>query len=160
MATAFMTSPLGDLKLEADKDYLLAIDFLHQQEEAYPATDHPLLQETIKQMKAYFKGTLKRFDLPFKPKGTPFQEKVWSQLTRIPYGEVISYKTLAIQIGHVKAVRAVGSANGQNRIPIIIPCHRVIGNKGQLVGYSGGLWRKKWLLSHEGYPLQRELFKG
>lgn len=110
--------------------------------------DHNLLALTM-QLDEYFQGERKDFDIPLAIVGTPFQSKVWESLQNIPYGEVISYQEQARRIGCLKAVRAVGRANGANRIAILIPCHRVIGKNGSLVGYKGGLWRKKRLLALE-----------
>ena len=103
----------------------------------------------ITQLNEYFAGKRKVFNLPLNQDGTDFQMKIWELLCRIPYGKTISYNTLAKQYGDTKAVRAVASANGRNNIAIIVPCHRVIGSDHSLVGYGGGLWRKKWLLEHE-----------
>jgi methylated-DNA-[protein]-cysteine S-methyltransferase len=109
-----------------------------------------MLMETRKQLTAYFTGKLRAFDLPLAPNGTEFQRKVWMALTKIPYGETISYADLARRIRSAAAIRAVGAANGRNPIPIIVPCHRVIGSDGSLTGFGGGLDRKRWLLAHEG----------
>ena len=111
--------------------------------------DRGLLKEPVKQLTAYFAGKLRAFDIPLAPKGTPFQSQVWRALCDIPYGETTSYGELAQRIGNPKAVRAVGLANGSNPISIIIPCHRVIGSNGSLVGYGGGLPIKQALLSLE-----------
>ncbi|WBW97851.1 methylated-DNA--[protein]-cysteine S-methyltransferase [Oceanirhabdus sp. W0125-5] len=102
-----------------------------------------------KQLEEYFKGERKSFQIPIEFEGTEFQKKSWDQLTKIPYGETISYKEQAIAMGREKSVRAVGAANGKNKISIIIPCHRVIGSNGKLTGYAGGIERKAWLLEHE-----------
>ena len=98
----------------------------------------------------YFDGQRIQFDLPLEQEGSIFQQKVWAALTTIPFGRTISYLELSKRIGNVKAIRAVGATNGNNSISIIVPCHRVIGSNGDLTGYSGDLWRKKWLLDHEG----------
>ena len=111
--------------------------------------EHPILDRLREQLSGYFEGKRRVFDLPLHPKGTPFQERVWKALLQIPYGEVRSYIDLARAVGNPKAVRAVGGANGSNPISIIIPCHRVIGADGSIVGYGGGLERKGWLLAHE-----------
>ena len=113
----------------------------------------PLIKKASKQLDEYFQGTRKNFDLPIFTKGTPFQQRVWDALKTIPYGETRSYKDIAVQIGKSKACRAVGMANNRNPISIIIPCHRVIGSKGELVGYGGGLNIKEQLLSLEGKKL-------
>jgi methylated-DNA-[protein]-cysteine S-methyltransferase len=107
------------------------------------------LRNAIKQLGEYFEGKRKEFDIPISSAGTPFQQVVWEKLREIPYGETITYGELAQQIGDPDAARAVGTANGANPISVIIPCHRVIGGTGKLVGYAGGLWRKQWLLEHE-----------
>ena len=107
------------------------------------------LQETVSELNAYFSGELQEFTLPFKIAGTPFQQKVWKTLLTIPYGETIPYKELAVRIGNPKAIRAVGGANNKNPISIILPCHRVIGSDGKLVGYGGGMDAKKLLLELE-----------
>jgi methylated-DNA-[protein]-cysteine S-methyltransferase len=109
----------------------------------------PVLKEAAGQLAAYFGGELKAFDLPLAPEGTPFQRSVWDALLTIPYGETRSYLQMAILIGAPKAVRAVGAANGQNPIPIVIPCHRVIGSNGKLTGFGGGLPLKRQLLDLE-----------
>jgi AraC family transcriptional regulator of adaptative response/methylated-DNA-[protein]-cysteine methyltransferase len=106
--------------------------------------------ELRKQLKEYFNGDRRDFSVALNLVGTEFQKSVWKILQTIPYGETISYKTEAQRLGKPSAVRAVANANGHNRISIIIPCHRVIGDNGKLVGYGGGLWRKEWLLKHEG----------
>lgn len=113
-------------------------------------SNDPYLFNLFNQLKEYFEGTRKIFDLPLDITGTEFQKKVWNELQRIPYGKTISYKTLSERLGDVKAIRAVGKANGQNPVPIIIPCHRVIGADGELTGYAGGLDVKEKLLEIEG----------
>lgn len=110
----------------------------------------PIVEEAIRQLSAYFEGTRRDFDLPVSPQGTEFQRLVWQHLLDIPYGQIISYQDLAKAIGKPDAIRAVGAANGQNPISVIVPCHRVLGSDGSLTGYGGGLWRKEWLLKHEG----------
>jgi methylated-DNA-[protein]-cysteine S-methyltransferase len=114
-----------------------------------PAGAPPVLGECCRQLEEYFSGKRRRFDLALDLQGTEFEQKVWRQLLRIPYGQTASYQETAQAIGRPKAVRAVGAANGKNPVAIIVPCHRVIGRDGRLVGYGGGLWRKKWLLDHE-----------
>lgn len=121
--------------------------------------EHPsCLRDCVKQLDEYFNKKRKIFDLPFDLSGTEFQLKVWNELLKIPYGAVCSYIDIAKRIGNKPAVRAVGSANGKNPISIIIPCHRVIGNDGSLVGYGGGIWRKKYLLELESEAKQTNLF--
>jgi len=144
-------SPLGFIKIVGTRDSVLALDFV----EEFQNGDHELpfcIKECIKQIAEYFDGKRKEFFLNTDPQGTPFQKKVWQQLEKIPFGELASYKEIARAIGKPEAFRAVGSANGKNPIAIIIPCHRVVGSDGNLTGYGGGLWRKKWLIAHEqGY---------
>lgn len=113
------------------------------------------LREAVEQLRAYFAGRLYQFDLPLELQGTAFQKRVWDALTRIPYGEMRSYANVAAAIGSPTAVRAVGAANGRNPIPIIVPCHRVIGSSGKLVGYGGGLPMKKLLLQLEAEHVDR-----
>lgn len=124
--------------------------------------DHPLFKTLRQQIDEYFTGTRKEFDLPLHLIGTAFQKSVWQGLLQIPYGETRSYKQQSFFLGNEKAIRAVAGANGENGIAIIIPCHRVIGENGSLVGYGGGLQRKKWLLEHEkkhsGKTLQATMF--
>jgi len=120
-------------------------------------SDDPYLFGIFDQLKEYFAGTRKEFDVPLDIEGTDFQKRVWNELQKIPYGKTISYKTLSEKLGDVKVIRAVGKANGQNPIAIIIPCHRVIGANGNLVGYAGGLAIKEKLLHLEG-ALNPELF--
>jgi methylated-DNA-[protein]-cysteine S-methyltransferase len=108
------------------------------------------LDKTEKQLKEYFAGSRTTFDLPLEPSGTDFQLSVWELLRKIPYGVTTSYGELARRLGEPKASRAVGAANGANPIPIIVPCHRVVGSKGELTGFGGGIERKRWLLEHEG----------
>lgn len=111
--------------------------------------DHPLMEQVRQELDAYFNGTLREFTVPLQMPGTVFQEAVWQALLEIPYGETRSYAEVAARIGHADAVRAVGRANGDNRIAIITPCHRVVGADGELTGYGGGLWRKEYLLAME-----------
>lgn len=117
-----------------------------------------VLQEVVTQLNDYFEGKRTEFDVLLNPQGTDFQKKVWNGLLQIPYGKTMSYLELSKQLGDVKAIRAVASANGKNPLWIIIPCHRVIGTDGSLTGYAGGLWRKKWLLELENPSPQQTLF--
>ncbi len=109
-----------------------------------------LLAQARQQLTEYFAGSRTTFDLPLEPGGTPFQQSVWDALRTIPYGTTTSYGAIARRLGDVRATRAVGAANGQNPIPIVVPCHRVVGARGELTGFGGGLDRKRWLLEHEG----------
>lgn len=108
-----------------------------------------ILKTCVEEIEAFFEGRLLQFSVPVAQKGSDFQQGVWAELLKIPFGETISYLELSKRIGDVKAIRAVGTTNGKNQIAIIVPCHRVIGSNGTLTGYAGGLWRKQWLLEHE-----------
>jgi len=151
-------SPLGSLLLAADDAGLRQILFVNGRHPALPESswkeDRTPLKETTRQLQAYFAGELENFDLQLAPEGTPFQLSVWHRLCDIPYGETISYGELATRIGNPKASRAVGLANGSNPIPIVIPCHRVIGSNGKLTGYGGGLPIKEKLLALERRQLR------
>jgi len=148
--TAIYASPVGDLLLTCSQEHLVALRYdSTSNQPPISNTPHPLLQECSLQLSQYFGGTRTAFDLPLLQKGTGFQQAVWRLLSSIPYGTTISYTQLSRQFGDVKAIRAIASANGKNDLPIIIPCHRVIGANRSLTGYSGGLGRKKWLLNHE-----------
>jgi methylated-DNA-[protein]-cysteine S-methyltransferase len=161
MSTMFYTqieSPLGPLLLAADDAGLRQILFVNGRHPARPESswkeDRVPLNDAIRQLHAYFGGELEKFDLPLAPEGTPFQLGVWLSLCDIPYGETISYGELAGRIGNPKASRAVGLANGSNPIPIVIPCHRVVGSNGKLTGYGGGLPIKEKLLALERRQLR------
>jgi len=139
------------LKLVASDAGIRAIDFPPPRPlDAQRDDTHRQMRELALQLQAYFAGKLRRFDIPLDMTGTPFQKRVWSHLETIPFGETRSYMQVAKAIGAVKAVRAVGAANGSNPVPIVVPCHRVIGSSGKLVGYGGGLELKKRLLELEG----------
>ncbi len=149
----YLETSIGSLLLTATDSGLQSVLFSKNGRPAAPdpawREDGSPFQETIRQLRAYFAGELKTFDLALVPQGTPFQQKAWGELCRIPYGETISYGELAKRIGNPNASRAVGLANGSNPIPIIIPCHRVIGSNGKLTGYGGGLPIKEKLLALE-----------
>ena len=153
MFYSHIASPIGPLLLAADDSGLQQILFPSNGKAAVPESNwqesSTSLRETVRQIEAYFSGQLETFDIALAPKGTPFQQKVWTELRSIPYGETISYGELARRIGNPNASRAVGLANGSNPIPIIIPCHRVIGSNGKLTGYGGGLPIKEKLLALE-----------
>ena len=150
-----MPSPVGVLKLVATDTALVAVLWENEDPkrvrlaELIENTQHPILLETQKQLNEYFAGQRQKFDVPLDFEGTEFQQKVWQALLTIPFGETRSYKDIAEQIGNVKAVRAVGAANGKNPISIIAPCHRVVGANGKLVGFAGGLENKDVLLKLE-----------
>ena len=145
-----LDSPIGELLLTSDGAALTRL-YLRPAEArtAQWKRDDAMLKNAREQLRAYFDGELKQFDLPLKMGGSGFQQTVWDALCEIPYGETTSYGEIARRIGQPTAPRAVGLANGQNPIAIIVPCHRVIGANGALTGYGGGLPRKKWLLAHE-----------
>jgi methylated-DNA-[protein]-cysteine S-methyltransferase len=151
-----MPSPVGELKLVANDEGLLAVLWENDDPKRVlfdaalqESPRHPVLQETERQLQAYFAGKLEAFTLKLAFRGTEFQRKVWQALTTIPFGETRSYGQIAAQIGHPAAVRAVGAANGRNPISIVAPCHRVIGANGKLTGFAGGLMAKAFLLRLE-----------
>ncbi len=143
-----ITTPVGYLELKTNEDSLLSISFTEIQS---PSSEfQPLiLVETARQINEYFEGQLKEFHLKIQPAGTDFQLKVWKQVMKVEFGETASYLDIALQTGSKNNTRAVGLANGKNPIPIIIPCHRIIGVNGKLTGYAGGIENKRWLLQHE-----------
>jgi methylated-DNA-[protein]-cysteine S-methyltransferase len=147
-----MDSPVGPLSITVADG---ALRSLHLDGALAPVdggrADNDVAHAAVEQLEAYFDGALRAFDVPLRPSGTTFQQAVWEQLTRIPYGTVASYGAVAERVGKPSASRAVGAANRSNPIAIIVPCHRVIGANGALTGYAGGMWRKEWLLKHEGY---------
>ena len=142
-------TPLGKIVLIENGSAVTRLIFSEVLPEGVNCTETPLLKKAVLELQEYFAGTRKRFDLPLSPQGTDFQQKVWKALQDIPYGAVVSYKDIALAIGNEKACRAVGGANNKNTIAIIIPCHRVIGADGSLVGYGGGLEIKRRLLALE-----------
>jgi methylated-DNA-[protein]-cysteine S-methyltransferase len=149
-----METPIGPLLLAGDRDAVHYIKFPKQGTARKPEPDWQessggALREALKQLREYFAGRRTEFDLPLSPEGTAFQRTVWKHLQKIPYGQTISYGELARRVGNPKASRAVGAANGKNPIPIVIPCHRVIGANGTLTGFGGGLPIKKALLDLE-----------
>lgn len=148
LATASLATPIGPLAVTAAADGIIAVRFVPAVVPPGPAAP-ACLQQALAELAAYFAGRLTHFTVPLRPRGTPFQRAVWSELTAIPYGAAISYRALAAAVGNPAAVRAVGAANGRNPLPILNPCHRVIGSDGSLTGYSGGLEKKQWLLAHE-----------
>ncbi len=152
IAVAIHESPGGPLTLTSDGTSLTGIYF-HKQRHGTapegPLGSDRIIDATRKQLDSYFAGKRKTFDVPLAPHGTAFQTRVWSALTKIPFGETKSYGAIALTIGSPKAVRAVGAANGRNPIPIIIPCHRVIGANGSLTGFGGGMAWKELLLDLE-----------
>lgn len=151
-----LPSPIGDLRIVERDNQISAIEFspFRQPADGRPlgarGEDHPVLVEAVRQLQSYFDGELTEFDLPLAPRGSDFQQRVWDQLTKIAYGDTASYGQIAGRLGLTNAAsRAVGTANGRNPIPIVIPCHRVIGADGTLTGYAGGIERKQTLLELE-----------
>ncbi len=149
--TTYISSPLGLIEITGNEDGILTVTFTDQKKTTQKI--HPCLKECVYQLDEYFKGIRFEFGVKLNPQGTVFQQKVWSQLLTVPFGKTASYLDISKLIGDPKASRAVGSANGNNPIPIIVPCHRIIGTSGKLVGYSGGLKIKEWLLAHESNTL-------
>ena len=155
--SVYYNSPIGLLQIKNSGNAITEVSF--EDKEGRPTESgekispdqpiSPVLKKCIAQLDDYFSGKLFQFDLNLAQKGTAFQQQVWSELVKIRYGRTTSYLALSKSIGNEKAIRAVGTANGRNNIAIIVPCHRVIGSNGSLVGYAGGLWRKHWLLDHE-----------
>jgi methylated-DNA-[protein]-cysteine S-methyltransferase len=146
-------SPIGDLLLTGDGAALTGVDFLDRVADPVGQRDDGAFGAARAQLRAYFGGELTEFSLDLAPRGTPFQQRVWSALRTIPYGTTTTYGKLATALGNARAMRAVGLANGRNPISIVIPCHRVIGANGSLTGYGGGMERKQWLLAWEGRAL-------
>ncbi len=157
METAYYRSPVGTIFIKSNDEVIEEVLFTNTMKEVKVNEDEiefktnysSPIKDCIQQLDDYFAGERKQFQLAITQPGTAFQQNVWNSLLHIPFGKTISYLELSKRIGNVKAIRAVGMCNGRNRICIIVPCHRVIGSNGKLVGYGGDLWRKKWLLDHE-----------
>lgn len=153
----FYNSPIGAIEIAGDDLHVHRVSFVNKEGEPvmdeekmdYSKPASLMLQRCREQLDDYFSGKLTEFTVSLLQPGTAFQQAVWATLLKIPFGQTSSYFNLSRQTGNVKAIRAVGAANGRNNIAIIVPCHRVIGSDGSLVGYAGDLWRKKWLLEHE-----------
>lgn len=145
----YLSSPIGLLEIEGDGQFITSIKFLNDAEPKQIDEPNDLIQNCINQLNEYFGGNRKEFDLPLRPTGTDFQYRVWDRVSEIPFGMTTSYGLISKLLGNSKLTRAVGLAVGAVPIPIIIPCHRVIGSDGSLTGYAGGLDKKKWLLNHE-----------
>ena len=157
MESCIVKSPLGYVKIEGDSDGISSVSVLNSVEresEIIPKN----LEDCVLQLHEYFGGTRTVFNLKLNPSGTSFQRQVWNALQNIPFGKTVSYLELSKTLGNVKAIRAVANANGKNPIWILVPCHRVVGTDGSLVGYAGGLHRKQWLLEHENPNKQQSLF--
>ena len=146
--TSYYNSPIGLLEMIGSKHAIHALRFV-QTKTIAEKDSPPIIADCLKQLEEYFSGNRKTFSINVEQGGTDYQKFVWKKLEDIPYGKTISYLDLARNLGDEKSARAVGNANGKNKIPVIIPCHRVIGTNDSLVGYAGGIWRKQWLLDHE-----------
>ncbi|HEX7018847.1 MAG TPA: methylated-DNA--[protein]-cysteine S-methyltransferase [Gemmatimonadaceae bacterium] len=168
---AHIDTPIGEMIAAASDEHLVLLEYVHRRtvdaqlervKRAVPGLyepgSSPIIDQVRAQLDEYFGGERREFDVPLLTPGTPFQERVWNALRRIPHGETTSYGRVARSIGQPDAVRAVARANGDNRVAIIIPCHRVIGADGSLTGYGGGLWRKKKLLTLEARAHELSLF--
>ena len=156
MTTTVFDSPLGLVRITGDDEGVSAIsctDIPSYSELLDMSPDNLLdepVRQAVEQLMAYFAGTRQTFDFRLNPVGTAFQQTVWRALLNVPFGTTVSYLALSRQLGDEKAIRAVAAANGRNPLWIVVPCHRIIGSDGSLTGYAGGLWRKQWLLEHEG----------
>lgn len=153
---AYYSSPVGELEIQSQGDAITLVGFLRAVKK--PEHHTPVIEGCIRELNEYFFGGRKFFDVKIELHGSEFQRNVWNKLLEIPFGKTTYYADIATKVGDINAVRAVGLANGQNPVAIIVPCHRVIGKDGSLVGYGGGLERKIWLLKHEGALNQLDLF--
>ncbi|WP_118974516.1 methylated-DNA--[protein]-cysteine S-methyltransferase [Taibaiella koreensis] len=163
MYTSFYQSPLGPVRISASEQGLLSVSFIEEAQGQYltePVLANTLSRLAAQQLDEYFNGKRRAFDLPLLPTGTAFQEAVWRELVKVPFGKTESYGYIAHQLNNPLSIRAVGSANNRNPIAVFIPCHRIIGADGSLTGYAGGLWRKEYLLKLEraGQPVQTSLW--
>ncbi|RAW03503.1 cysteine methyltransferase [Pseudochryseolinea flava] len=149
----YYESPVGTLLIESQDDAITTVNFLKDIRRQPIVT--PVITQCIEELDEYFYKGRKFFTVEIQLNGTDFQKRVWNELTTIPFGTTTSYEDIALRIGDIKSIRAVGVANGQNPIAIIVPCHRVIGKNGDLVGYGGGMDNKEWLLHHEGSLLKQ-----
>ncbi len=157
---AHYRSPIGIIKVEETEDCISSVIFLEEEIDLIqPETK--VFKLAIQQLHEYFAGKRSMFDFPCHQNGTPFQQQVWQELSKVGFGKTKSYLQLSERFGNPLAIRAIASANGKNKLWIVVPCHRIIGKNGELTGYAGGLWRKKWLLQHEAViagKAQTELF--
>lgn len=157
MEKVVINSPLGFVLIEGDEKGISKIS-ITSEEVVKSDTIPSMFTEVVQQLKEYFDGHRTDFQFKMNPSGTEFQQKVWQELLKIPFGKTISYQEITNTLGDPKAIRTVANANGKNPLWIVVPCHRVIGSDGSLTGYAGGLWRKKWLLDHENPVKQQSLF--
>lgn len=161
LQTIYYKTPIGIAKIDGNENGIQSISVLDENDFptiSFPKKTPSCLQNCVTQLDEYFAGKRTDFDLQLNPQGTTFQQSVWNELLNIPFGRTRTYLEQTKQLGDVKAIRAVASANGKNPIWIVIPCHRVVGSDGSLTGYAGGVWRKKWLLEHESGAKQQTLF--
>lgn len=149
MPSIFHQTPLGIAKITETDGYISTVSVLDKIPADVETEATPLLQQAAKELDEYFAGTRQIFDMPIKQPGSNFQQQVWAQLSKIPYAKTISYSQQSERMNNPLAIRAIASANGKNDLWVVVPCHRVIGANGDLTGYAGGIWRKKWLLEHE-----------
>jgi methylated-DNA-[protein]-cysteine S-methyltransferase len=154
-SVTYLDSPLGWMRLEGIAQVLCKINFLDEKLNDEHAPE--LLEHSLIELKQFFDGDRKHFTMPTYMAGTHFQKNVWEELVKIPFGKTFSYEDIARKLGDIKVIRAAATANGRNPLCIVVPCHRVIGKDGSLTGYSGGLWRKKWLLDFEQRNAQPKL---
>ena len=156
LKTIYYDSPLGLIEIQATEKGVRSVNFAD--EKIFTEVKNDINTVVLQQLKEYFNKKRTDFDVPLDFDGTDFQKRVWAELVKVPFGKTKSYMDISRALGDVKAIRAVGMANGSNKIAIIVPCHRIIGSDGSLTGYAGGLHRKKWLLEFETPPIQQELF--
>lgn len=150
-ASTYFDSPVGWLHLEATDQGLTCLSFMNEYPSESPRNkDHPIIRMTITQLNRYFENTLTHFSVPIDLHGNDFEVQIWKELQSIPFGQTTTYGNISKLIDNPKAIRAIGSAIGRNPVVIIVPCHRVIGANDHMVGFGGGIWRKEWLLKHEG----------
>jgi methylated-DNA-[protein]-cysteine S-methyltransferase len=145
---SYMESPMGLIEISGDDEFVRSVLFVEEVKEESEVVSE-VIKECRQQLSEYFDGDRREFELSLSQAGTDFQQRVWAQLMTIPYGKTISYMQMAKALGDPKCIRAAGTANGKNQLAIIVPCHRVVGSNGTLVGYAGGLNRKRWLLELE-----------
>ena len=145
---AHYRSPIGTIRIEETENQISSIIFLEEEIEVIPP-ETELLKTAANQLHEYFTGKRSIFDFPINQPGTAFQQQVWQEISKVDFGKTQSYAQLSVQFGNPLAIRAIASANGKNKLWIVVPCHRIIGTNSELTGYAGGLWRKKWLLQHE-----------
>lgn len=150
LSFTYYQSPLGLLKIAGTDQFISEVSFIDKESDVGSSMgSNAILHQCVEELIEYFNGKRFSFEIPVNQEGSDFQRKVWAELLGINYGKTISYMTLAKRLGDPNCIRAAASSNGKNHIAIIVPCHRVIGSNQSLVGYAGGLWRKKWLLEHE-----------